>query len=86
MKISKVSHVRSAVSVDGEGRQGGILYDSPIKDGRDSAQVDMTLHIQRLNSRAQSLYGVLNPVKKQYDEAHHLIPVSTEEIQMRKNF
>ncbi|MCR5032593.1 MAG: type VI-A CRISPR-associated RNA-guided ribonuclease Cas13a [Lachnospiraceae bacterium] len=86
MKISKVSHVRSAVSVDREGRQGGILYDSPIKDGRDSAQVDMTLHIQSLNSRAQSLYGVLNPVKKQYDEAHHLIPVSTEEILMRKNF
>ncbi|MCR4587525.1 MAG: type VI-A CRISPR-associated RNA-guided ribonuclease Cas13a [Lachnospiraceae bacterium] len=86
MKISKVNHVRTAVSVDENGIQGGILYDSPIKDGRDTAEVDMTGHIEALNQKAQSLYSILNPLKKQYTPDHKLIPVSKEELLMRKNF
>ncbi len=86
MKISKVNHVRSAVSVREDGGQGGILYDSPIKDGRDTAEVDITAHIEGLNRRAQALYSILSPLKKQYGPDRKLIPVTTEEILIRRNF
>ena len=79
MKISKVNHVKSGVSVESCCSKG-ILYHNPKKEQNNNH--NLTKHVESLNRNAQRLYSIFSPnciqltnkgsEKKQCNDIHRL--------------